>query len=63
MVEPRKCLRHWWIGDSMKLEYCKRCYLMRTYPKIPLKKLYYSLDDIGIQGQFKKKLKEELNLK
>ncbi len=58
----RKCLRHWWTGDSTKLEWCKRCGLMRTYPNIPLKKLFYKLDDIGQQGILKKKLKQELNL-
>lgn len=58
----RKCLRHSWTGDSMKLEWCRRCSLMRTYPQIPLKKLYYFLDDIGVQGKRKKELKQELGL-
>ena len=58
----QECLRHWWTGDSMKLEWCKRCGLMRTYPQIPLKKRFYFLDDIGIQGMEKQRLKKELEL-
>jgi len=56
----RDCLRHWWSGDSNKLEYCKRCGLMRTNPNTLLKKTFYYLDDIREQGKLKKELQKIL---